>query len=110
MEPLTQKEIITCVEAAVWAPSIHNSQPWAFYAAGDRVEVFADLSRRLPAVDLSGRDMHISLGAAIENLSLALTALGRSTHIHLLPTSGDAEHVATVLLTGRRIPETGDVE
>lgn len=110
MELLTQAEIITCVEAAAWAPSIHNSQPWAFYAAGDRIEVFADLSRRLPAVDPKGRAMRISLGAAVENLRLAITALGRSTHVQLLPTPGDAQHVATVLLTGRHTPETTDRE
>ncbi|WP_285591452.1 nitroreductase family protein, partial [Herbidospora sp. NBRC 101105] len=36
------------VEAATWAPSIHNTQPWSFAIAGEEISLRADMDRRLP--------------------------------------------------------------
>ena len=80
MHPLTDTEFTFCVRAAIKAPSIHNTQPWLFLLGPDGIEVHSDLSRRLPAIDPTGRGMHISLGAAVFNLRVALAYRGCVTY------------------------------
>ena len=53
--PFSPEEAALLLRAAHLAPSIHNSQPWHFTVRADRVEVFADPTRSLPAVDPDGR-------------------------------------------------------
>src|SRR5215475_8763666 len=60
-----------CLQAATAAPSVHNSQPWRF-RADHGIEVFADRRRHLRAIDPGGRELLVSLGAAILNLRLAI--------------------------------------
>ncbi|HET8797964.1 MAG TPA: nitroreductase, partial [Thermoanaerobaculia bacterium] len=76
-EPARQKEFL--LRYAVLAPSGHNTQPWAFRAAGETVEVFADYSRRLPVADPHDRELMISIGAAIANLRIAAAHFGFDT-------------------------------
>ena len=45
------------------------------------------------------REMHISLGCALENLVLAGPPSGLSANVALLPEPADATHIATVTLT-----------
>jgi nitroreductase len=106
----SQEQLVGCVEAAVLAPSIHNSQPWQFLLLPDRVEVHSDPSRRLPAVDPQARAMHISLGAAVLNLRLAVEHSGWLTYTELLPNPHDRRHVATVRAVERRSPGRDDEE
>ena len=59
------------------APSGHNSQPWCVHIDGPGAwRVTIDESRQLPAVDPSNRELLLSMGAFIENLSLAAGSLG----------------------------------
>src|SRR6185369_10445952 len=51
------------VEAAIRAPSVHNTQPWRFVAHDDVVELWDDPARGLPVLDPVGRDRLISCGA-----------------------------------------------
>ena len=62
---------------ATLAPSGHNTQPWTFRAAGDRIDILPDLSRRTPIVDPDDHHLFISMGCAAENLALASGARGR---------------------------------
>ena len=66
-EPTTAEEIARYVVArAVWAPSVHNTQPWRFTAdGGPRISLHADVGRRLAVTDPDGREMMISCGAAL---------------------------------------------
>jgi nitroreductase len=76
-EPLTTEETVRRVLAeAVWAPSVHNTQPWRFAAAGPEISLHADDSWRLPVSDPDGREMMISCGAALFTARLALRSLG----------------------------------
>lgn len=70
-------EKLALVREASRAPSAHNAQParWRFLADG-RVVLFEDLRRRLTVGDPHGRDARISLGAAFEGLSIALSRRG----------------------------------
>jgi nitroreductase len=73
------------VASAVWAPSLHNTQPWSFAAAGQEISLYADGSRMLPAADPSGREMMISCGAALFTARLALRSLGWIPQVEVLP-------------------------
>ncbi|MBT2212684.1 hypothetical protein [Actinomadura sp. NEAU-AAG7] len=70
---------------AVWAPSIHNTQPWRFTSRGSRISLRADADRRLGVADPDGREMLISCGAALFNLRLGLRARGLDPEVVLLP-------------------------
>lgn len=94
----TRGRILTaCLEAAVAAPSIHNSQPWRFHLrAPGVIDVYADPTRRLAVVDSRGREMTISVGAAILNLRVAILRFGRVPLTKLLPDPTRPNLMATV--------------
>lgn len=83
-----------CLDAAAAAASIHNSQPWLFRVHGSAIDVVADRDRRLAVVDPDGRQLMISVGAALLNLRLAMLVHGRLPTSRLLPDSRRAELVA----------------
>lgn len=96
------------VEAATRAPSIHNTQPWRFTAAGDRLHVSTDPGRALPVLDPSGRQRVISCGVAVEFAVVALRAAGREVRVEPLPDAADPDHLATLHDVGRREPTDDD--
>ncbi|MET8161351.1 hypothetical protein ABZT47_33755 [Sphaerisporangium sp. NPDC005289] len=73
------------VEAAVHAPSVHNTQPWSFTVTGEEISLRADRDRLLPVADPAGRQMLISCGAALLDVRIALHALGYTPEVRLLP-------------------------
>ncbi len=97
---MQQQEWAQVVAAATRAPSIHNTQPWRFRAADDRLEVFLDRQRALPVLDPSGRQQVISCGIAVEFAAVTLAARGEGTEVTLVPDAGAVDHLATVRLTG----------
>jgi hypothetical protein len=100
--PLTGGEVARYVAAAaVWAPSVHNTQPWRFTAAGQRISVSADAGRQLRVADPDGREMMISCGAALFTARLALRSLGWVPETSVLPDPGQALLVARVSWGGR---------
>jgi nitroreductase len=84
------------VAAAVWAPSVHNTQPWRFTAAGQQINVYADGGRQLMVADPEGREMMISCGAALFTARLALRSLGYIPQASVLPDPGQPLLVARV--------------
>ena len=59
-------EAVTAVlEAAGRAPSVHNTQPWAFRVAPDVIELHSDPARRLPVADPDDRELRLACGAAL---------------------------------------------
>ncbi|MEK7165483.1 MAG: ThiF family adenylyltransferase [Patescibacteria group bacterium] len=74
------------LDAAVKAPSSHNSQPWGFAVLADthQVMISPDLQRRLPESDLTDREMYISVGAAIANFNVAAKYFGRSPQVEFV--------------------------
>jgi nitroreductase len=90
------------VRAGVLAANAHNAQPWHFRVATDRIDLFADTSRSLGTMDPLGREMHISLGCALENLALAGPANGKAPTVTLWPDLADRTHIARVDLVPTR--------
>jgi nitroreductase len=73
---LSEAALLSCVRAAIAAPSLHNSQPWRFRIRDGEIDVYADRSRQLEVIDPSGRELLISVGAAVFNLRVAMLRHG----------------------------------
>ncbi|MFD2419890.1 Acg family FMN-binding oxidoreductase [Amycolatopsis pigmentata] len=100
--PALSKPVRLALDAAVRAPSPHNSQPWRFEVTGDRIDVLLDPERVLRVVDPDAREARLSCGAAILNIRVALAAAGRTSLVQLLPDPGRDELLARVWVRGAR--------
>lgn len=74
-------EVADLIRFATLAPNGHNTQPWKFHVAGDRIEISPDFARRTPVVDPDDHHIFVSLGCAAENLALAAAARGQPGEI-----------------------------
>ena len=100
-------ETVAVLETAVLAPSVHNTQPWAFRVAPDVVELHVDAARRLPVADPDDQELRLACGAALFNLRLALLARGVRPAVALYPDPDRPRLVAQVRRagTGHATPE-----
>ncbi len=94
---LSRAALLACLDAAVAAPSVHNSQPWRFRIRAGGVDVFADRTRQLEVIDPLGRELLISVGAALLNLRIAVLARGRLPILRLLPPGPEPDLVARLV-------------
>jgi len=76
------------VGEAVWAPSVHNTQPWWFSVDSGGLSLYADPARHLAAADPAGREMLISCGAALFTARLALRSAGYVPRALTMPDPG----------------------
>jgi hypothetical protein len=82
---LSPRDVAAVLETAGLAPSVHNTQPWAFRVTPEVIELHADPSRRLPVADGQDVELRIGCGAALLNLRLALEARGVRPEVARLP-------------------------
>ncbi|MBF6170230.1 Acg family FMN-binding oxidoreductase [Nocardia blacklockiae] len=94
---------------AVRAPSVHNTQPWRWRIAADRLELYADSDRHLPCTDPVGRALVVSCGAALHHMRVALTGLGWTPTVTKLPDPDRPELLAAITTTPRQ-PTDADIE
>ncbi|HZN17801.1 MAG TPA: nitroreductase [Micromonosporaceae bacterium] len=102
---LSEAALTACVRAAIAAPSLHNSQPWRFRIRDGGIDVYADWRRRVEVVDPSGRELLISVGAAVLNLRVAMAHQGRVPVLQPWPDPAEPDLVAHVA-PGRPAPPT----
>jgi nitroreductase len=95
-DPLTDAALLSCVRAAVAAPSLHNSQPWRFRIRDGGIDVYADWSRQLEVIDPSGRELLISVGAAVFNLRVAMLRQGWTPVGRVWPEPDEPDLVARI--------------
>lgn len=70
---------------AILAASPHNTQPWRFTHAPSGLGLTSDLSRNLGSFDPFLREMHIGIGATIENLVIAASTQRRVVRVRFEP-------------------------
>ena len=99
-------------EAATTAPSFRNTQPWSFLVRPEDsvIELHADPGRVPPGTDPDGRAAHISCGAALFNLRLAITCSGAEPITRLLPDPAHPRLLATVRLAGPHRPRARELD
>jgi hypothetical protein len=104
-DPVTGEQIARYVVAeAVWAPSVHNTQPWLFAPGDQQISLYADAGRRLRVADPDDREMMISCGAALFNVRLAVRTLGYIPETRVLPDPAQPTLVAQVSWRRRAEP------
>jgi hypothetical protein len=96
------------LRAAILAANPHDTQPWLFQIREDAITLFADRARNLGSFDPFRREMHLGLGAAIENLVLAARAAGYAATVSpadgRLALSPDNSPIAVARINLRAIP------
>src|SRR5438477_564795 len=86
------------VRAAVLAANAHNTQPWRFRLFPDRIDLHAVPERTTGTMDQLRREMYLSLGCALENLTLAAAAAGLAPSVQVVPDPADPTLAASVRL------------
>jgi len=91
---LDRADVEAALAVAVRAPSIHNTQPWAWSLGPDGLVLRADRTRQLAVADPDRHSLLVSCGAALHLTELALRAQGWQLETKLLPDPGDSDALA----------------
>jgi molybdopterin/thiamine biosynthesis adenylyltransferase/nitroreductase len=83
------------VDAARWAPSGGNIQPWRFEAEGDEVRLYL-VPERTTTMDVAHRGSYVALGAALFNARVTASSLHQLGECRLFPQNAPSHHVATL--------------
>lgn len=95
----TSDMITALLQAAVQAPSSHNTQPWVFLVRDGGIDLLADRTRALPANDPDDRELTISCGCALFNLRVAAARAAVPLDVHLMPGGYHGDQLAAVELS-----------
>lgn len=90
------------------APSVHNTQPWSLDLHGRSATLHERSELALSRHDPDGRDRHISCGAALTNLVVAVRSTGWRADVQRGGTADQPDVVATVTGTRRIEPTPAD--
>jgi hypothetical protein len=85
------------LQYASLAPSILNIQPWHVCVADRRKWVISiDPARTAPAIDPGNREILLSIGAFVENLSIAAAANGLRAEVSIIAQSPFDKNIAQI--------------
>lgn len=86
------------IKYAILAPSGHNTQPWIFSIKEEEVAInlYADRARALPVIDPDDRELIISCGAALANLTIAMQYYEYIPEIEYFPSESDNDWLAKI--------------
>jgi nitroreductase len=104
MTSYDETDLRRAAEAAVRAPSLHNSQPWRFRLRDGGIDVLADPLRQLFVADSGGWAVRIACGAATFNARMALAAHGTPAQVVLRPHDAGPDVVARLTPATPRPP------
>jgi hypothetical protein len=96
------------LNAAVLAPSIHNTQPWRFRLYDEsppHVDMLMDTGRGLSSLDPAHRQLVISCGAALAAYQLGLLGCGLAARIEPFPADSGPATVARIHVSERPGPD-----
>jgi nitroreductase len=96
-----RQAMVRAAEAARFAPSVHNTQPWRWVVHADRLELHAATERQLQVEDPDAHLLLVSCGTALHHAQLALAAEGWAYTVER-PGGGP---LAIVRPTGRGAPD-----
>jgi nitroreductase len=108
-EEAIQATLRAAIGLARYAPSLHNSQPWAWRITGETAELATDPRRAVPVADPCGRETMLGCGAALHHARTALAAAGWRTRVTLLPDPRRPTLVARIELTGTQSPHQATI-
>ncbi len=92
---------------AVLAPSSHNTQPWNFKIKNNTISVYKENKRRLPIADSNDRQLHLSVGCAIQNILIAANYFGYTANLEYKNNSDSPNLIAIISLEEQgKTPET----
>lgn len=92
---LNEQAINQLVEAAVWAPTGGNSQPWKWVYQNDVLFLFIDKVRATSFLDFRSAGAYLGLGAATENLILQAHKMGYEVHVKKFPEAHNDKLIAS---------------
>ncbi len=78
------------------APSVHNTQPWRWRFDGERLHLFTDPDRVLPAADPHGREQVISCGTVLHHARTVFAARRWHTDTVRLPDPSHPGYLAFI--------------
>lgn len=81
----SKEQLTFLLNFAVLAPSTHNTQPWLFRVEADYIDMFVDDTRWLKVADADKRELHVSVGCALENLVIAAEHYGFHPQVTYFP-------------------------
>jgi len=93
-QDISREKIQSWIEAAAWAPSSGNDQPWIFVRRGSDLFVIHEVSRSYSFGDHNDIAALQSIGAAIENLAIKAQSDGFKTEAHYFPNQNAPRLVA----------------
>ncbi len=96
-----KQALAQAADAARFAPSIHNTQPWRWVVRADRLELFAVTERQLVEHDPQARMLLLSCGTALHHAQVALNAEGWTYRVERT----GAEPLAVITPVDRRPAE-----
>ena len=89
------------------APSGHNTQPWVITIIEPKQwRIGSDRTRWLPAVDPDNREMILSIGTFLENLSLAARIQGYEALIDVIGKNNFSSEIAEVRFIKKQVAAT----
>jgi len=83
------------VDAARWAPSGGNIQPWRFEADPNEIRLYL-VPERTTTMDVRHRGSYVGIGAALFNARVAAASLKSLGSVRLFPEGAPSHHVATL--------------
>ncbi len=107
---ITEEELHKLVAAACAAPSYANNQPWIWLRLNQRLLLFHNNQQAFFNLDPEANNDYLSLGSAIENLTIEAEALGYQVMESLFPLPQEKELIAVFDFVKVRQTNTTSIE